>query len=58
MNELYEKLETSDGQKIIYRMAKSRDKATKDLTHVKQIKDRNGSFVKGRMYKSKMEGIF
>ena len=42
MDELYEKLETPDGQKIIYKMAKSRNRATKDLTHIKQIKDRNG----------------
>ena len=42
LNELYEKLETSEGQKMIYKMAKSRDRATKDLTHIKQIKDRNG----------------
>ena len=42
MDELYEKLETPDGQKIIYKMAKSRNRATKDLTNIKQIKDRNG----------------
>ncbi|XP_066978927.1 uncharacterized protein [Macrobrachium rosenbergii] len=42
INEMYEKVETSEGQKIIYNIAKRRDRATKDLTHIKQIKDRNG----------------
>ena len=42
LNEMYEKLETSEGQKMIYKIAKSRNRATKDLTHIKQIKDRNG----------------
>ncbi|XP_066958119.1 uncharacterized protein [Macrobrachium rosenbergii] len=27
---------------MIYNVAKRRDRATKDLTHIKQIKDRNG----------------
>ena len=39
LNEMYEKLETSEGQKRIYKIAKSRNRATKDLTHFKQIKD-------------------
>ena len=42
MDDLYDKIETPEGQKTIYRMAKRRDKATKDLTHIRQIKDKNG----------------
>ena len=42
MNEIYEELETPEGEKKIYRIAKARNKATKDFTHIKQIKDENG----------------
>ncbi|XP_066983772.1 uncharacterized protein [Macrobrachium rosenbergii] len=42
MHEMYEKVETSEGQKMIYNIAKRRDRATKDLTHIRQIKDGNG----------------
>ncbi|XP_066957667.1 uncharacterized protein [Macrobrachium rosenbergii] len=42
INEMYEKVETSGGQKVIYNRVKRRDRATQDLTHNKQIKDRNG----------------
>ncbi|XP_066990469.1 uncharacterized protein [Macrobrachium rosenbergii] len=41
INEMYEKVETSEGQ-MMYNVAKRRERATKDLTHIKQIKDRNG----------------
>ena len=36
-SELYEELETVEGQKKIYRIAKYRNKATKDISHVKQM---------------------
>ncbi len=42
MNEVYEELETPEGEKKIYRIAKARNKATKDLTHIKQVKDQHG----------------
>ena len=45
MNEFYDKLETSEGPKSIYRIVKSRDRATKDLTHIRQIRDRNGRIL-------------
>ena len=32
MNELYEELETPEGERKIFRIAKARDKATKDLS--------------------------
>ncbi|XP_037776965.1 uncharacterized protein LOC119573934 [Penaeus monodon] len=37
-----EKLETSEGEKKIYRIAKDRNKATKDIHHVKQMKNASG----------------
>ena len=42
MDKLYENLETAEGQKSIHKIAKSRDKSSKDLTHIRQIKDKNG----------------
>ncbi|XP_064099435.1 uncharacterized protein LOC135210473 [Macrobrachium nipponense] len=42
MDKLYENLETAEGQKRIHKIAKTRDKSSKDLTHIKQIKDKNG----------------
>ena len=42
MNELYEELETQVGERKMFRIAKARDKATKDFTHMKQIKNEHG----------------
>ena len=42
LNEIYVELETPEGEREIHRIAKSRNKATKDYTHIKQIKDENG----------------
>ena len=42
MNELYEELETPEGERKIFRIAKARDKATKDFSHMKQIKNEHG----------------
>ena len=39
---IYEELETAEGQKGIYRLAKSRNRATKDLTQIKQMKNAEG----------------
>ena len=44
-NDLYENVDTPEGQRNIHRIAKARNKATKDLTHIKQIKDRNGKVL-------------
>ena len=35
-------METAESQKSIHKIAKSRDKSSKDLTHIRQIKDKNG----------------
>ena len=54
MDSVYEELETKEGQKKIYKIAKGRNKATKDITHIKQIKNEDGavmcssSDIKGR----------
>ena len=39
MNGLYEELETPEGERQIFRIAKARDKATNDFPHMKQIKN-------------------
>ncbi|XP_064101748.1 uncharacterized protein LOC135212235 [Macrobrachium nipponense] len=41
-DKLYENLETAEGQKRIHKIAKIREKSSKDLTHIIQIKDKNG----------------
>jgi hypothetical protein len=38
-DELYQQLGTKEREKDIYRMAKSRERKTRDITHVKCIKD-------------------
>ena len=35
-------LETPEGERKIFRIAKARDKATKDFSHMKQIKNEHG----------------
>ena len=42
MNELYEELETTEGEINIFRIAKARGKATKDFSLMKQIKNEHG----------------
>ena len=44
-SELYEELQTVERQKKIYRIAKYRNKATKDISHVKQMKDGIGAML-------------
>ncbi|KAK4299957.1 hypothetical protein Pmani_027812 [Petrolisthes manimaculis] len=41
----YEELETMDGQKKIFRIAKARDRQTKDHTHIRHMKDENGRIL-------------
>ena len=45
VNNIYEELETPSGEKKIYKLAKRRNKATKDLTQIKQIKDEEGRIL-------------
>ena len=46
MNELYEELETPEGERKIFRIAKARDKASKDFSHMKQIKNEHGVILR------------
>ncbi|XP_064121710.1 uncharacterized protein LOC135226196 [Macrobrachium nipponense] len=43
--DLYENVDMLEGQRNVHRIANARDKATKDLTHIKQIEDRNGKVL-------------
>ncbi len=45
VNEVYEELKARQGEKKIYRIAKPRNKATKDLTHIKRVKDEHGTVL-------------
>ena len=38
---LYERWETKEGEKELYRLARQRDRAGKDVQHVRVIKDEN-----------------
>ena len=42
LQDMYENLETKEGQKRIFKLAKERNRSKKDLTSIKQIKDKNG----------------
>ena len=57
-SELYEELETVEGQKI-YRIAKYRNKATKDISYVKQMKDRSGAVLRNeKRVRERWKGYF
>lgn len=43
---MYKELDTPEGEKNMYRIAKARDKACKDSTHIKQIKSNEGKVLK------------
>ena len=40
---LYARLETKEGEKKFYRLARQRDRAGKDEQHLRVIKDENGN---------------
>ena len=42
---LYDRLETKEGEKELYKLARQRDRAGKDVQHVKVIKDENGNVM-------------
>ena len=42
-DDLYARLETKEGEKELYRLARQRDRAGKDVQHVRVIKDENGN---------------
>ena len=42
---LYARLETKEGEKELYRLAKQRYKAGNDVQHVRVIKNKNGNVM-------------
>ena len=42
---LYARLETKEGEKKLHRLARQRDRAGKDVQHVRVIKDKNGNVM-------------
>ena len=46
MDELYDNLNTKEGEKDIYRIASERDRKTKDIGKVFTVKDENGNILK------------
>ena len=44
-DDLYARLETKEGEKVLYRFATQRDRAGKDVQHVRVIKDENGNVM-------------
>ena len=44
-DDLYARLETKEGEKELYRLARQRDRAGKDVQHVRVIKDENGNVM-------------
>ena len=42
---LYARLETKEGEKELYRSARQRDKAGKDVQHARVTKDGNGNVM-------------
>ena len=42
---LYARLETKEGEKELYRLARQRNRAGKDVQHVRVIKDENGNVM-------------
>ena len=42
---LYARLETKEGKKKLYRLARQRYRAGKDVQHVRVIKDKNGNVI-------------
>ena len=44
-DDLYTRLETKEGEKELYRLARHRDRAGKDVQHVRVIKDENSNVM-------------
>ena len=42
---LYKRLETKEGEKELYRLARQRDRVGKDVQHMRVIKDENGNVM-------------
>ena len=57
-DDLYARLETKEDEKELYRLARRRDRAGKDVQHVKVIKDENGNVMVNSEVVLEMEGVF
>ena len=44
-DDVYARLETKKGEKELYRLARQRDRAGKDVQHVRILKDENGNVI-------------
>ena len=44
--EMYLKLDSREGQKMVYSLAKARHKGTQDINGINLIKDKDGSVIK------------
>ncbi|XP_047502423.1 uncharacterized protein LOC125047920 [Penaeus chinensis] len=44
-SQLYEDLDSNERQGKVFQLAKTRNKSTKDILHIKQIKDENGNII-------------
>ena len=44
-DDLYARLETKEGEKELYRLARQRDRAGKDVQHMRVINDENGNVM-------------
>ena len=42
---LHERVETKEGKKELYRLARQRDRTGKDVQHVRVLKDKNGNVM-------------
>ena len=42
---MYARLETKEGEKELYRLARQRNRAGKDVQHVRVLKDKNGDVM-------------
>ena len=45
-DQLYQELDTKIGERKIFNLAKTRNKSTKDITHIRQIKDKDGNVLR------------
>ena len=44
-DDMYARLETKEGEKKLYRLARQRDRAGKDVQYVRRLKDENGNVM-------------
>ena len=56
-NNLYARLERKKGEKDLYRLTRQRDRAGKDVQHVRVLKDENGNVMASLEAVLEMEGV-